>query len=434
LFVRSRVAALVISCCTIAAPAAAQEKLVYMLPTLYGSRGLVVDSEARLPSGDTHSAHFNSSFQRSFAPFNTALATRLASVPLPSPASGFTFTYDAALGVFNRTTESYGPILSDRAETLGRQRAALGFSFQRFSFDSVDGMSLDAIPAVFTHDNPAPGGRDDLVTTQNSIAAQMSQFTTSFSYGVSDRLDLAIALPVVAVDLRATSIATIRRIGTTNPAVHFFFRPAGDTFGDEATFRRSGHATGIGDVQLRVKYEALKRGPVGVAVALDGRVPTGDEKDLLGSGGAGLKPFVVVSAARKHVSPHLKLAYQWNGKSLLAGDVIAGAKADLPDQALLEVGADVAVGKKLTLAVELLTRRVIDGDRLAAETFRALDNRSVFPNVRFFKGSYTIADAAVGMKANPGGNLLIDLNLLFKLNDSGLRDRVTPLFGVEYSF
>lgn len=431
---KARLIALVVASGISTVPASAQEKLAYLLPTLYGPNGLFVASEARLPTGETHSAHFNSSFQQSFSPFNTALATQLASVPLPSPASGFTYTYDSALGVFNRTTQSYGPILSDRAEALGKGRASLGVSFQRFSFDRIEGLSLDAIPVVFTHDNPAAGtGRDDVVTTTNSIAVELSQLTTSFSYGVSDRLDLSIAIPVVTVELNATSLATVRRIGTTNPAVHFFFTPAGDTFGLQETFRRSGRATGIGDILLRLKLEAMKKGSFGLSLGLEGRVPTGDEKDLLGSGTASVKPFIVMSAARR-VAPHLKVAYQWNGKSLLAGDVLAGRKLDLSDQALVEAGVDIGIGKKLTLAVDLLGRRVIDGERVAAATFLALDGRSSFPSVRFFRGSYSLADGAIGLKANPGGNLLIDLNVLFKLNDSGLRDRVTPLFGIEYSF
>lgn len=426
---------LVLPLLLLAAPAGAQERLAFLLGNLYGPNGLIVDSEARLPTGETHSGHFNSSFQQSFAPFNTALATQLTSVPLPSPASGFTFTFDAALGVFNRTTDSYGPILSDRAETLGKNRASLGFGYQRFSFDRIEGVGLDAIPVVFTHDNPVAGtGRDDLVTTTNSISLQLSQFTTYFSYGVSDRLDLSVAVPVVSVALDVRSQATLRRIGTSNPAVHFFHVPTGDTFGDQASFVSGGSATGIGDLSLRLKLEAVRRGRFGLALGIEARIPTGDEKDLLGSGAPGLRPFLVASHSGRTVSPHLKLAYQWSGNSLLAGDAAAARKGDLPDQALAEAGLDVSVSKKLTLAFELLGRRVIDGDRLAPATFRALDGRSTFPSLRFFRGSYDVVDAAAGLKANPGGNLLVNLNVLFKLNDSGLRDRVTPLFGIEYSF
>ncbi len=417
----------------------APQKLAYLLPTLYGPNGLFVDSEAPLPGGGTHSAHFNSSFQQSFGPFNSAIATQLAAVPLPAPASGFTYTYDAALGVFNRSTSSYGPILSERAETLGKNRVSLSVNYQRFGFDTIDGLSLDTIPAVFTHDNPVAGtGRDDLVTTDNSIGITLSQFTTFFNYGLSDRVDVAIAIPIVSVDMNVRSLATVQRIGTTNPATHFYFQPfvalQSEAYGTQQTFTKSGSASGIGDILLRLKLQAVKKPSFGISLGLDGRAPTGDELNMLGSGAPGLRPFLVVSTSHKTVSPHLKLGYQWNGDSLLAGNILAGTKGDLADQGIFEAGVDIACGKKLTLALDFLGQRVIDGERLSTDTFRALNGTSTFPNIKLSKGSYNVADGSVGLKANPGGNLLIDLNLVFKLNDTGLRARVTPLFGIEYSF
>ena len=41
---------------------------------------------------------------------------------------------------------------------------------------------------------------------------------------------------------------------------------------------------------------------------------------------------------------------------------------------------------------------------------------------------------SLGFKANLFGRLLLDVNLLFKLDEHGLRDKVTSLIGVEYSF
>ena len=124
-----------------------------MVPT-----GSIVDSLTALPSGDTHSAHFNSRFQSDFTQFNTALASQIVNVPLPSPASGFTYEFDASLGVFARTTQSFGPILAERAETIGSGRFSFGFTFQHFTFDTIEGLDLDSVPAVFTHDGAAPGG------------------------------------------------------------------------------------------------------------------------------------------------------------------------------------------------------------------------------------------------------------------------------------
>ena len=416
-------------------PALAQEKLAFLIPTLFGPTGLIVNSEARLPNGDTHSAHFNSSFQSNFSPFNSALGSRLASVPLPAPASGFTYTFDPALGVFNRSTRSFGPLVADRAETIGKKRASIGFAYQYFSFDRIDGLDLGNIPTIFTHDNPVVGtGRDDVITAQSAISARMAQFTTYLSYGISDRVDVSVALPLVSVDLAASSRATIQRIGTVNPAIHFFYRPTGDGYGDTETFQKSGHATGIGDVAVRLKASLAHRPNLGVALGVESRLPTGDEKDLLGAGAFAIKPFLVVSLPHDVFSPHLNAAYQWNGKSLLGGNVLAGVKEDLPDEAVIAVGADVGVGQKLTLAFDVVGRRVINGEQVFIDTFTALNRTSKFPVVRFAHNSYNILDGAVGLKANPGGGLLINLNVSFKLNDGGLRDRVTPLLGIEYSF
>src|SRR5262245_41277505 len=94
---------------------AAERKLAHLIPGLYGPSGLIVDSGAVLPSGQTHSAHFNSAFQADFSQLNTALVSLVASVPLPSPASSYTYTFDSKSGVFARSTGSFGPILADRA-------------------------------------------------------------------------------------------------------------------------------------------------------------------------------------------------------------------------------------------------------------------------------------------------------------------------------
>ena len=419
-----------------AGSAQGQEKLAFLIPTLFGPEGLTVDSEAVLPTGQTHSGHFNSSFQANFSPFNSALGSRLASVPLPAPASGFTYSFDPALGVFNRSTRSFGPLVADRAETIGKNRASIGIAYQHFSFDTLDGLELNNIPTVFTHDNPVAGtGRDDVITAQNAISAEISQFTTYVSLGLSDRVDVSVALPLVSVDLAVSSRTTVQRIGTaSNHAIHFFFKPTGDTFGDEETFRKSGHATGLGDVALRLKASVARRPTLGMAVGIEGRLPTGDEENLLGAGAFAVKPFLVMSSPHGVFSPHLNVAYQWNGKSLLGGNVLTGEKQDLPDEAVLALGADVGVSKKLTVAFDVVGRRVIDGEQVASDTFTALDKRSQFPSVRFSKGSYSVIDGAVGLKANPGGGLLLDLNIVFKLNDGGLRDSVTPLLGIEYSF
>ncbi len=420
----------------LASPAAwaQSNKLGFLIPHLYGLSGLVVNSEARLPDGSTHSAHFNSAFQAEFTQFNIALASQLASVPLPSPASGFTYELDPSLGVMKRSTQSFGPILTDRSETIGKKKFSVGLNYQRFTYDTLEGVDLGAIPAVFTHDSAAPGGRADVVTTMNSIDVSLDQFTAFFTYGLLDRLDVSLAVPAVRVDLAVVSDATIRRIGTAaTPATHFF-RDASGGFGTTTRFSQSGSASGLGDLILRLKGTAFKGGHTGLALGADVRLPTGDEEDLLGSGAAGVKPFLVFSTAFARVSPHANVGYQWNGKSVLAGNIVTGEKKALPDNLIWAAGLDIGVGSKVTLALDVLGRRVIDSPRLTTRTFTALQGGSTFPDIRFVTESFNITNGSVGIKLNAGGKVLVDLNVLFKLDDAGLRDKVTPLFGLEYTF
>jgi hypothetical protein len=411
------------------------DKLAFLLTQLYGPNGLIVDSLAVLPSGDTHSAHFNSRFQSEFTQFNTALASQIVNVPLPSPASGFTYEFDPTLGVFTRTTQSFGPILAERWETIGGKKFTFGFTFQHFTFDTVEGLDLDNIPAVFTHDDfQLRGGREDVITTVNSISSTVNQFTTFLTYGVTDRLDVSIAIPIVSNDLTVLSDATVRRIGTNDPQIHFFREQDGD-LGNRRLFTAFGSASGLGDITVRIKGAVAGRGGGnGLSLALDLRIPTGDEEDLLGSGASGVAPFLIWSATAGAFSPHVNVGYRWNGESILAGDPVTGEAGDLPDQAFYTVGADFALGSRFTFAIDLLGQYLIDSPRVRVEEFVALDGRSVFQTLAFKEDSFNELSGAVGFKLNVVENLLVDFNLLFNIDNNGLRDKVTPLIGLEYAF
>ena len=440
---RDRLLRVVLCAMTLAGTASAQEPfhvtapvtdLATLFTQLYGPQGLVLDSLATLPGEQPHYAHFNSDFQQNFSQFSTALVSQLVTLPLPSPASGFTFQFDPTLGVFQRTTQSFGPILADRAETIGARRFSVGFAFQRFTFDSVEGLDLRSIPAVFTHDHAALlGGREDVVTAVTSISTHVSQATTYLTLGVTDRLDVSLAVPVVATSIDVISEATIHRLGTTNPLTHFYRQSNGDV-GTRRVFTASGSAAGIGDVVVRLKGTVLRRAASGLALGLDLRLPTGDEMNLLGAGTAGVQPYAVWSATYGRFAPHLNAGYRWNGESVLAGTPARGESAPFPDQFTYAAGADLSVNPRLTLAFDLLGTYMIDAQRLRREVFHALDGESTFHTIAFGQSSFNALSGSVGFKANLVDRLLLDVNLLFKLDEHGLRDKITPLVGVEYSF
>jgi len=401
---------------------------------LYGPDGLVVNSLASLAGGVSHSGHFNSGFESEFSQFGTALTGQIVSLPLPPPASGFTYQFDPGLGVFTRSTTSFGPILSERADTIGARRLSVGFSYQRLAFDSIEGMDLNAVPAVFTHDSAElRGGREDIVTTLNTIDAEVTRSAAFLSYGVTNSLDVSVAIPFITADIVVTSDATIRRIGTAVPEIHFF-RASDDSIGNRRLFTAFGHASGTGDITVRVKQTVRKSETQGMALGIDVRLPTGDEENLLGTGAPGVQPFAVWSATYGPFSPHVNAGYQWNGSSVLGGEPETGLSEDLPDVGVYSLGAVLAVHPRVTAAVDVIGRYVIESPRVRREEFQALDGLSVFPNITFKSGSFNELSAAVGLKINVAGRLLLNTNLLVRLNSVGLRDKVSPLIGIEYAF
>ena len=147
-----------------------------------------------------------------------------------------------------------------------------------------------------------------------------------------------MAIPWVTADMVVTSDATIRRIGTRIPEIHFF-RSLEDTIGDRRIFTAFGNASGIGDINLRAKATLNRTERQGFALGIDLRLPSGEELDLLGTGAPGVQPYAVWSASFGPFSPHVNAGYQWNGSSVLGGGPGSGESRDLPDVVRYSAGA-----------------------------------------------------------------------------------------------
>lgn len=178
------------------------------------------------------------------------------------------------------------------------------------------------------------------------------------------------------------------------------------------TARASDEATGLGDILLRAKYNFYHQKPLALAAGLGLRLPTGDEDNLMGTGTVRVLPFFVASAVAFGVAPHVNVGFD------------LGDTSDFPLEFFYKVGFDWPMFKPVTFAFDLLGRQQISNDRPQAG--RA-------PGSGELAGD-SLVDAAIGVKVNPWRNVLLLLNALVALNDTGLRDTITPLFGVEVSF
>jgi len=400
--------------------------LISLFPNLYGPTGIVLPNTA-------HAAHFTNAFQSNFSPLVGSIVNQLTSIPIPSPASGFLYTFDPSLGVYTRSGQSFGPIFAERAETIGKNKFLAGVSYQHFNFDHLDGLSIKKIPALFQH-QPAANieYQKDVITTDNAFDIQVGQTVAYFTYGLSDRLDVSVAVPIASASVSIASDATIRRIGTSDdPSIHYFDSPFPAQ--DKQTFTAAGSASGIGDVLVRAKYTAARWKSGAIATGLDARMPTGDEYNFLGTGSVGMRPFVALSLRRGNFSPHANFAYQWNGESVLAGDFQNRTTGNQSDQFQWALGFDMGVTRKFTFAADYLGQQQIQGNRVKVVNYTAA-NGAVFPNVQVTRSRLNQNSASLGMKVNPIADLLVAFNLLVALDSNGLRDRVSPMVGLSYTF
>lgn len=411
-----------------------------LIPNVYGPNGLTLPNES-------HSAHFENDFQANFSPLNAAIASELTLLPLASPAAGFTYTFDHSSGTYSRTAKSFGPILAERSETIGKGKVFVGVTYQYFSFDSLDGIDLNDMPAVFKHElHTGPEGSDppyekDFITTANSINLFVNQMTAFATVGLSNRLDVSIAVPVLNVNMSVNSAATIHR---TAPGPLHYFDPADTLNSLNKDFSDRGHATGIGDVTLRFKGTVVSGQHASLALATDLRLPTGDEQNFLGSGTLGIRPFLIASVSAGRVAPHVNVGYEINGNSILAGDVLSGRKGHLANHLFYTVGTDIGVSKRFTLAFDFLGQRIFDAASVFNDTpyvssVPEIPNSNVtiqdsYRQIGIQTRSFNILSGSAGFKVQLVDKLLLTTNLLFQMNNEGLRAKVVPLVGLSYSF
>jgi hypothetical protein len=438
------VCAFALACCPLAPAQGVKceksSKLGCLIPNVFGPHGLTLPNEF-------HEAHFENDFLTNFTPLNNAIGTELTLLPLASPASGLTYTFERGSGVYTRSAQSFGPILSERGETIGRGKIFFGFTYQNFNFNSLDGIDLNKIPAVFQHAKEigAPY-ENDFITAANSLDVSVSQATAFATVGITNRFDLSVAVPFLRTHVAVRSDATIHRTAPPSPVFgesHYFDQndPSGSV---KKTFRDSGDATGIGDVILRFKGTVLRGEHASVALATDLRLPTGDELDFLGSGTYGVRPFVIASMTKGRVAPHLNIGYQINGKSVLAGNISEGAKGHLPNNLFYTGGADVGVNRRLTLAFDLLGQRVFNATSVQLNrpytsavpelTVPGVTAQSSYQQITDRQVSFNIISGSAGFKAQLGSKTLLTTNLLFGLNNAGLHARVVPLVGLSHTF
>jgi hypothetical protein len=189
-------------------------------------------------------------------------------------------------------------------------------------------------------------------------------------------------------------------------------------------------------VVIRAKYNMLKGDTWGIAEAIDVRLPTGDELNLLGLAGGQVKLTFIASSTLGLLSPHVNLGYTISGTSAAADDpdptTINYVSSPL-EEFNYAAGADLALSPRTTVAVDLVGRVIRYAGSMTWRPSQFLGPQ--YPEFDFNPGpDLNLMLGSAGLKLNPFGNMVITTNVLFPLTKNGLTDNLTWMAGVDYSF
>ena len=224
---------------------------------------------------------------------------------------------------------------------------------------------------------------------------------------------------------------------------------------------------------LRFKGTVLNRRKVALAVGTDLRLPTGDERNFLGTGATAVKPFAALSFLSKPFShgivfsPHVNVGWQFTGKSILGGQISAtsvtvtlpngavtnlappftSSKDYLPDVFSWAVGTEVGLGRHNTIVVDILGNQIgwihgiqnmrtesVAGFPRAQSTAGDAQDVTASGLVSAGRVSFGEYSGAFGYKARIVGNLVATFNMLVRFDNNGLTAHLTPLYGLGYTF
>ena len=361
---------------------------------------------------------------------NASIATQLTQLPIPSATSGTVriLEKDNPAGV---PYSNLGPILTDRPETVGKGHIYGGFSYQRFNFNAIDGIALSSLP--FAYQFSTASGTSFGTQTSN-ISFRLDQYVAQVTVGATKTTDLSFILPVnaVSVNVQNTNIITYAPSGAAAYSINA-----------ASPVTISGSASGIGDLQVAVKQmiHGSDGSPLAVAIGFTVRFPSGDYQNYLGSGAYGANLSGIVSyRSKSRISPHFKLAHQWNGPSPLVNTASTDGEVRLPGGTQYDVGVDAKIVKPITFAIDVLGSEFSNTSSLQSSQLTLVPAPatpgvpSILATVSQVNNTYTTVNLSTGFKYKFYKQFVLYGNVLLQLNNVGIRSDPVPLGGIAYNF
>jgi hypothetical protein len=374
--------------CAVAAPAPAQ--------TVTDVLGFLVTNQ----SVDTGSVERDREAARATSTtISRALAANLATLPVSSSSGAFVYRLNPELGTVERATHSFGPFFTERALTTGRHQASFGLTLQQLHFTSLDGRDLRDGSLVTTAnqftDEATPFDVDRLTLNIDASVA-----TLYGNVGITDRLDIGVAAPFVALTLDGSRINTYR----------------GRTFTQASA---SARAIGVADLVVRTKYALVAEQSTGLAAVVDLRLPTGREEDLLGAGSTSLKVAAIGSVEQGRIAAHANSGISIGG---LARELTYGGAVALAASGHVSVIGEL-LGRWIDSPGHIVSVTAAHPGLTGVETIRLTPDAS----------SLHLITVVPGVKWNLTDTWVLAANVTIPLTSGGLTAPFTPFVGLDYA-
>src|SRR5215831_1737739 len=371
------------------APAARAQTVSNVLTFLLQNQSVQTGSPAR----------DSASTQATTDTISRALLANLATLPVPTSSSAFSYRLNPELGTVERSTPNFGPFFVERAQTAGRGQASFGVSFEQLHFTSLDGRNLRDGSFITTAnqfvDESTPFDVDQLTLNIDASVA-----TVYANVGVTDRFEIGAAVPFVRLQLDGSRVDNYRGRNFTQASA-------------------SAQTMGLADIVVRGKYTLYTDNGDGVAAAVDVRLPTGREDDLLGAGKPAVRFSGIGSIERGSVAAHVN-----------AGVSVGGLATELNYSAAVEVSAT----PRATIISELLGRTIDSPGHIIQvpavnPTIAGVQTLRLAPDTSMLN----ILTLVPGFKWNLSTTWVLAANVSIPLTTGGLTAPFTPFVGLDYS-
>ena len=190
-----------------------------------------------------------------------------------------------------------------------------------------------------------------------SLGLSYKMLVVSSTIGISENLDVGVAVPMVSIKLDGSTSSLVNGSGTLVRGAE-----GSGTFG------------GLGDVAALAKYRFARFGtglpdPGGMAVTVNMRLPTGDQQALRGLGVYRTLASLVVSSGAGRFRPHANAGYEWWSDSVeVATSFSQNSPVKVRHQIQYAAGVELEATPKLTLLVDFLGRHIQGGGKVGYVT------------------------------------------------------------------